>query len=207
MARPTTVAQGGNYLKSYVAAAQILEGALVKRSADGTVTPCVDETQPNHLGVAASNPIEQDVLYKYAQYAPVPVIINGVAKIWVLEADITAGMYLKVANDFGMCNDDGDKAEATSVCKALEDVATASYTTAGLAATAGTKALTVTSTATYFAAGDVVLLDGGSDATSEVAVIDEILTATSLTVKESLAKTYSAKHMHMLGQCEVEIIP
>jgi len=207
MARPTTVTQGNPYIKSYVAAAQILEGTFVKRSAAGTVTPCVDETQPNHLGVAASHPIEQDALYKYAQYDLVPIIINGEAKVWTLEGDITAGMYLLIVNDFGMCADDGDKAEASTVCKALEDAASASYTTAGLAATAGTKALTVTSTADYFAEGDLVLLDGGTDATSEIAVIDEILTATTLTVKENLAKTYSAKNMHLLVQCEVEIIP
>lgn len=205
MARPTNVAVNALDRITSKAAGEIFIGTFVQRSADGTCVYCVDGAEPNHLGVADSSPVEQTVLHKYSQYDPVSIISAGRVNVWTYEADITAGMYLLVADDFGLCKDDGAKSTNLTVAKATKDAASTDETTGGLAATAATKSLTVTST-TGFAAGDAVLLDSGTDSSSEIAIIDAISSATELTVKENLAYTYSGKDMHLLVQTEAIII-
>lgn len=187
------------------AAAAIQFGAIVKRSADGTIVVAVDGADTNLIdGVAEDSMLEMDVINKYSTYDPVPVITMGRVNLLIKEAAVTSGQYLKIEEDHGLviAESSGVWTEGTSVARCLEDVDPASDTTAGLTISAGATAVTVTSTA-QFAAGDMVYLDSGTeDTTSEIAVIKSIDSTTTCTLEDAVSQAFSSKDMHKIVQCE-----
>ena len=187
------------------AAGSIPYGALVKRSAAGTSVMCVDGSNTmGYEGVAERRSIEGAVAGKYSTYDPVPVICAGVVNLNVIGGgtDITAGAFLKIANDLGCAAYDSTTlATSTSVAKALEDQEISDYTTTLSTGTAGSKTLTVTST-TNFLKGDMVLMDGATGAVTdtEIGVIDTIDSSTQITLVDACALGYSGNNLRKIIQ-------
>ncbi|MDP8238344.1 MAG: hypothetical protein P9X24_04585 [Candidatus Hatepunaea meridiana] len=189
------------------AASEIAFGAMVIRSADGTVTSAIDGSNTaGYDGIALDSQVTKTKDGFYATYDPIALATSGRVRCMVEGGgtDITSGHFLKIGNDFGMLiYEGGTKAVATSIAKATEDVEVSNYTSGTMSGTAATKAVTCADT-TYFAAGDMVLLDnGGAVADSELNVIDSVDSTTTLTMKNAILYTYSAADIHKCVQVEV----
>jgi hypothetical protein len=189
------------------AAGEIPFGSAVKYSAAGTVVVAVDGANTRgFIGIAEDDIVEKTQPGCYSTYDPVPVIVAGIVYLPVVGGgtDVAAGDLLKLANDSGLMVRESATTEAvsTTCARALEDAEVSNYTTAMSTATAGAKTATVTSTA-YFLAGDMVYLQGATDATatdSEVVQIATVDSTTQVTFKTALKFSYSSQNMKKLVQ-------
>lgn len=191
------------------AAGTIIFGALVKRSAAGTIVSCVDGANTRgYDGIAMQDAVEHDPEGMYATYDDVPVISGGRVNVWVQGGgtDITSGNFLKIANDFGiLALDHATTVNAsTTVVKAQEDIEVSDYTTAITTAVAGSKTLIVASTANMLA-GDYLYL--ASTEGYEVKVIDIVDSTTQVTLKEAAVYSHATgPTANVLVQCEAVLL-
>ena len=187
------------------AAGEIMFGAFVKYSADGTVAKAVDEANSrDYIGVAGNDAVERDPKGFWSQYDPVPIAVGGVVNIWIQGGgtDLTAGNFVEIANDYGWCQVESGGAgvmdTSTTVAKCLENQEISDYTATGVSGTAGSATLTVSSSSNM-AVGDYLYIYSDEASTGEVQVIKTVDSTTQVTLERGLSNTHTTNGVACVG--------
>jgi hypothetical protein len=198
-------------VEHYTAAGEIFFGAAVIRSGAGTVVKAIDGSNTRgFLGVAQDNycGMQRAGCYQWGQ--AVPVITAGIVNLPIVGGGtaITAGCLLSIANDLGLfaLESATDESASATCARALENMDPSLYTCSLTTGTAGSKVLTVDDT-TYFAAGNMVLLEGtsGLATDSEIAQVESIDSGTQMTLKEPCRFSYSSKNVRKICQVRAKL--
>ncbi len=103
MTKKGTLTAGHGIIRTGIAASEIPFGAMVTRSADGTIKATASGTLYDYLGVAV-NDMRQQVPYDgfYAAGKIVPYVTTGTANVWLLGGQtIDAGNFVMLSATLG----------------------------------------------------------------------------------------------------------